>query len=403
MEIAKEEAIREKMKLKLIKQNINEKIDNDKPINNEEIIKNVQEDDKDIDLKNNLFNSSDSNKNCEKINYRSQEDVTQLNSLTSLDSLSLVLQTPLETFQNMQFAVLMPTTTNGTPTAVPIAVPITLQTESNINQRILTPTPYRLKKQLVDNSTQTDNDYNKYDSAKEKLLKDKLNNLEMNYDSSRGRPKERNRFHRDSVDDRPKWGANRPPTRYLKQSEKDPLYQRRKLRQKIRQNVDKRSYSPHSSDESQTASPRSFRKNNNRSSNRPLWRKSDRLFGENMKLYQTELVPLETDKDHIYYKIKTIDCCCRCLCNNNNYKDRNKSIDILKIDHNTPNKELDNYIIDNKNQLPHYNDGTLSDGGEIIQKLNNLHNGLNKQQEHWRNTPTTPSLSTTPRRNSENI
>lgn len=339
------------------------------------------------------------------LSYRNQDDnVLQMSSLTSCDSLSLVLQTPLETLQNMQFAVLMPASGSGAGTTLPIAVPITLPIENGTissnrtENRILTPTPYKLKK-LVDSSTQTDLQEFKFDSAKEKQLKDKLNSLELNYDS-RGRKERRSR---ESVDERPKWGANRPPTRYLKQSEKDPLYQRRKLRQKIRQATDKRSYSPHSSDESQTGSPRSYRKNSNRnsSSTRALWRKSDRLFGENMRLYQTEVIPLESDKDHIYYKMKASnDCCCRCSCSIL-YKDRIKTVDILKIEHNS-SREPDNEL-DNRSRLPDYNvNGVLSDGSEIMQKLNHLHNGLQTKQEQWRNTPTTPCLST-PRRNSENL
>lgn len=421
MELAKEEALRDKMKLKHIKQN--NVINNDtatidlpereKRLNSkspkEEIvmINNIAHDNDLKEQKNNnnvneKSNMIDNNKNQEKNNLnRMQEDNnTQMNSLTSCDSLSLVLQTPLETFQNMQFAVLMPTNNSGTPTALPIAVPIQLPPDSGnvsnrIENRILTPTPFRLKKQLIDSSTQTDSIDLKYDSAKEKQLKDKLNSLELNYDS-RGR-KERNRM-RETVDERPKWGANRPPTRYMKQSEKDPIYQRKKLRQKIRQINDKRSYSPHSSDESQTASPRSFRKHTNRNSTRALWRKSDRLFGENIRLYQTELVPLESDKDHIYYKIKTSnECCCRCVCNAT-YKEHVKSIDILKIDHSP--KEVEDS--DDKHRLPDYNlNGSFSDNGETIQKLHHLHNGLHIKQEQWRNTPTTPSL--TSRRNSENI
>jgi len=34
------------------------------------------------------------------------------------------------------------------------------------------------------------------------------------------------------LEDRPKWGVNRPETQYIKQSEKDPYYQRR-LRQRL--------------------------------------------------------------------------------------------------------------------------------------------------------------------------
>lgn len=191
----------------------------------------------------------------------------------SNDNLALVLQTPMETLQNMQFAVLMPTGPSGQTTALPIAVPITIPTERNndiremrestgenrafvenidnrvlmnnraypenrsfvenrvlTENRILTPTQYRNNKRLVDSATQTEpGDFKNYDN-REKYIREKLSNLELA--RRRLRSDERNR---ENVEERPKWGANRPPTRYLKQSEKDPLYQRRKLRQKMRQ------------------------------------------------------------------------------------------------------------------------------------------------------------------------
>lgn len=436
LEVAEREAKRDKIKLKLLKQNninnninvneiiekekvglkspspredihiINNNISNENEFNEEKLNNNEKSKERIYD---NKFNETKLNNVNEVIKNDNEHFVQQPLSLNSCDSLSLVLQTPLETLQNMQFAVFMPTSGAGPSTALPIAVPITLPTEGNISvrteNRILTPTLFR-NKHFCDSSTQTEmTDFKtELDSAREKILREKLNNLDLNFDSrSRKDRRIRDDRSRDNVEERPKWGANRPPTRYLKQSEKDPLYQRRKLRQKMRQVKtydDKRSYSPHSSDESQTGSPRCYRKNMEKRHGRALWRKSDQMFPQNIRLYQTELVPLESDKEHIYYKTKSPnECCCRCQCNKDKYHDRIKVIDILKIDHNSPPQDEDA----NGNRLPCYNlNGSIENSGDVIHKLNSLHNGLFLKQEQWQNTPTTPSLSTT-RRNSENI
>ncbi|RZC39875.1 WRKY transcription factor protein 1 [Asbolus verrucosus] len=301
---------------------------------------------------------------------------------TPRTEMALVLQTPLETLQNMQYAVLMPSLGNNTPSAVPIAIPLTLATDINTGSvtsrtenRILTPTQYRNKNRAVcDSSTQTEQiEFNNRSEAAEntnnnqKYIREKLTNLELNYDN-RNRKERRSRSDDRSVDEKPKWGANRPPTRYMKQSEKDPFYQRRKMRQKTRDYKN-------SSDESQTGSPRTYRKKNyiEKRHTRALWRKNDHFFARNIRMYQTEIVPLESDKEQIYYRQKC-ECCCRCGCQ----KRSETKTEILKIEHTSP-----------RDRLPDCNEN-VENAAYIIDKLTSLHNGLVLKQEQWERSPRTP-------------
>ncbi|KAK9701719.1 Coiled-coil domain-containing protein 66 [Popillia japonica] len=314
-------------------------------------------------------------------------------SSTVSDNLALVLQTPYETLQNMQFAVLMPTSGQGPATALPIAIPLTINTDRTsprTENRILTPSQYR-NKRFCDSSTQTElSEISKNnENIRDKYVREKLSNLEINFDN-RSRKERRMRHDdrsRENVEERPKWGVNRPPTRYLKQSEKDPVYQRRKLRQKLRQvkNYEDKTnnYSPHSSDESQTASPRMYRKNSypEKRHSRALWRKHDQLFSQNVRVYQTEIVPLEADKDHIYYKRKQChQCCCRCR----DDKDHIKVVDILKIQHATSPTDCIPYPSENlKDQMPDsMNNNSMDSCSEIYDKIQN---DLSAKQDHWEN------------------
>nr|CAD7447949.1 unnamed protein product [Timema bartmani] len=61
--------------------------------------------------------------------------------------------------------------------------------------------------------------------------------------------------HKVRLEERPKWGVNRPDTQYIKQSEKDPFYQRR-----MRQRLHKPAQHPGSDNSSRSPSPQS-RKN----------------------------------------------------------------------------------------------------------------------------------------------
>lgn len=315
-------------KQKLLKQNINENIkEKSKSPRKEEIASCSSKDDEKQEEK--LNNEKVENK-CEtarketnrmvedEVNHN-QRSLTPRQQLLSIrdNNLALVLQaSPLDVLQGMQFAVLMPTLNNSLPQALPIAVPLAVENVSvqahneRTQNRLLTPTQYRNNnKQVCDSSTQTDSfDYNhNNETADEKSVREKLSTLDINENCNK-RIKER-------MKERPQWGVNRPQMRYLKQSEKDPLYQRRKIKQKIRQikvyNDKYSNYSARSSDDSQTNSPVHTRKRREPAV-RPSWRKNEHLFARNVSVYQTEIIPLEADRDQIYYKQHTHRCCCQC-------------------------------------------------------------------------------------------
>lgn len=312
----------------------------------------------------------------------------------------MLLQSSLENYPAMPFAILMPTFNPGnvvTPLPLTVSVPVTTEETSRprTENRVLTPTQYRNKK-FCDSSTQTDLQVSlKENESKElKYIRDKFTNLEMNEEvksrKDRSRTNERSREH---SNDRPKWGANRPPTRYLKQSEKDPFYQRKKTRQKARQikiyGEKNNNYSPHSSDESQIASPRAYRKKGyiEKRRTRALWQKNGQVYSRNVQVYQTEIVPLELDKDGLYYK-KTdcIKCCCECRSEKHHYPEEFKVVDILKIEH-TPRDEVQ---YKNSMNLSECNNSSVDK--EVLEKLNSLQNGLLLKQEQWQSSPRTSSL-----------
>ncbi|XP_071049999.1 myb-like protein X isoform X2 [Onthophagus taurus] len=392
IEIAEKQAIQEKSKLKLLKQknmnNINMKenviekdseksprknqnIDKENVLkeeneDNEKIKNNINEKIKIDDTKSNKNNISEKKnflKNKNEVNIINEEEESDSNNKKlnndktpvpplqlnpQSDALALVLQTPYETLQNMQFAVLMPTNGTTPGQTLPIAVPITVSTDrsntSRTENRLLTPSQYRNKK-LCDSSTQTDLSELTKISNENKYTREKLNSVDGNYESNRSRKERRGNRGENMVEGRPKWGVNRPPTRYLKQSEKDLVYQRRKLRQKQRQEknydektYDEKTYDEKSSDDSQTNSPRTYRKNYpEKRRGRALWRNNQQLFSQNIRVFQREIIPLESDKDQIYYKDKQcLHCCCRCRETIEKYNDHFKVVDILKIEHNTP-------------------------------------------------------------------
>ncbi|XP_065160857.1 zinc finger CCCH domain-containing protein 13-like [Atheta coriaria] len=299
------------------------------------------------------------------------------NNITS-ENLAVLLQNPLAEslqMQNVQF-VLIPTLNSVVPFSSLSLSSSSAQTQAmnssttRTENRLLTPTQYRNKKMTCDSATQTDfPDYRKE-------LCEKLANIEICYETSRSRKERRSRSemrHGELMEaqERPKWGVNRPPTRYLKQSEKDPLYQRRKMRQKLRQTKtydDKR----YSSDDSQTGSPRTYRKK------RGFWKKDDALYAENIKVYQTEIIPLDSDKDHIYFRAKTQhaqhQCCsCRCYATKDAHtSQRNNSdrVDIMKIE--TPREY--------REKLPVCNNNNTEDG--VLDKLTSIHNDL-MLKDNW--------------------
>lgn len=406
LEIAEREAREKKEKLRMQKQNINENTDHRKtPDKEETIIHNVLNNNE-VELNNNkaeqqcnrnkqLENNDSSNLNedvCNNntnlnnaVNKRerklnnisdSKESTltenaheilaTSINNSNDLltprfhqqlpmlkeNNFALLLQTPVEMLQGMQFAVLMPTTPSGIQQGLPIAVPISLMNDSEhiverTENRILTPTQYR-NKRYCNSSTQTDFvDCNRNELQQDqRYLNERFANMEINCENRnrKCRSTRNEERTREVAEERPKWGANRPPTRYIKQSEKDLLYQRRKLRQKIRQNkVYNDKGSPRSSDDSQTASPVTHRRKGyvEKRQSRALWRKNDHLFARNVSVYQTEIIPLESDKDQIYYKSHSHKCCCQCL--NGNHV---KSVDVLNLDHSTPRNSARSQFFD---------------------------------------------------------
>ncbi|XP_050301307.1 putative uncharacterized protein DDB_G0279653 [Anthonomus grandis grandis] len=325
------------------------------------------------------------------------QNTTNNNFSPRNDQFTYFFQPTLESLQNIQYAVLIPTA------QYPIAIPMNMPTapeRSNIESartenRILTPTRYRNNVRKCDSSTQTDTNLISARSSSEttaegteKYICDKMSNVEV---ASQSRSR---RSRSSSVVERPKWGANRPPTRYLKQSEKDPLYQRRKLRQK-RDNSNKSYDEKISSDDSQAGTPVHYRKNilpENRRS-RARWRTEERVFNGNLKMYQRELVPLESDKDQLYLK-----CCCSCRCKKHRCSE-NVTVDVLKIEEQNPRDDEQRYHLSSRIQkdisLPEF-DVNRGQGVDLLGGLSTLHNGLLMEQEKWQDSPRSPGLS--PRR-----
>ncbi|XP_018332191.1 histone-lysine N-methyltransferase, H3 lysine-79 specific-like isoform X2 [Agrilus planipennis] len=282
----------------------------------------------------------------------------------------LILQPSLETINSMPFALLM-SNGNGGTSLVPIAIPITTfgeeQSPKRTINRVLTPSSYRHRK-FRNSSTQTDSSFlldrrkcnkNRISAQKKRIF--------SNYESSR-RGSRVGTSDSLNLSDRPKWGANRPHTRYLKQSEKDLLYQRRKSRTKRCQsrNYERKdnNYSPHSSDDSETASANVYSNNETiKKRTRALWQKQDNISGLNP--LKTEIIPLETHNNQIYYKLPECEKCF-CRCHNSN----TTTTDILKIDHDTKNNNLNN------------NNQNLIVNNEITDRLTNtFQNQLHLKEE----------------------
>lgn len=300
---------------------------------------------------------------------------------------AVLLQPATETVQNIQYALLVPVVPQAIP-VVPSSIPQSARSCSTARteNRILTPTIYRNKNtMLCDSSTQTDESvFIRTDALlekKEKYVRDKMNNLELSYEN-RNRKDRRSRS--ESLEERPKWGANRPPTRYLKQSEKDLLYQRRKLRQKVR-GIKGYDYK-NSSDDSQPGSPMSYRRKiyTEKRSSRALWRKHEQIYNRNIRMYQTEVVPLASDRGQIFYRNDS--CCCSCRCNKHRCSEDNIAVDMIRIDHISPRDKASA----SSDKLPEMRG--VSDNN-IYNNLSELHGGLSGRDEHWEHTPSTPSLS----------
>lgn len=158
------------------------------------------------------------------------------------------------------------------------------------NSKILTPRKYRITK-TKDATTQTDFNISKLTTNKIIETEDLERNNHREYsnidenapqDSHHSTLKKDRRFrseerYKKDIENRPKWGVNRPAAQYKKQSEKDPFYsQKRKLRQKYRAQA--RQYLSQSSDDSRSPSPptqsdKTTENNNSRNSlSQSYWR-----------------------------------------------------------------------------------------------------------------------------------
>ncbi|XP_073947480.1 uncharacterized protein isoform X3 [Choristoneura fumiferana] len=166
----------------------------------------------------------------------------------------------------IQLAVLVPQNLNNNFYNVSMNT-IGNLSESPESSKILTPKKYRSLR-TRDVATQTD--VSMYKSTKDRNTE--TDEVERNFDKDysnidENAPQERphncvkkdrsfrsdDRYKKD-LENRPKWGVNRPAAQYKKQSEKDPFYsQKRKMRQKYRSQA--RQYLSHSSDDSRSPSP----------------------------------------------------------------------------------------------------------------------------------------------------
>lgn len=300
----------------------------------------------------------------------------------NLDALTLVLPNNFDNLQNMQFALLLPS--NSLPENLPMSVALPTDRSFMTENRVLTPSVYRNKKNCRETSTQTDGELQKYS---EKYTRDNsLGSLDRNRGRNRTERKEK-RFRsedrsKENRSDKPKWGVNRPPTRYMKQSEKDPIYQKRKLRQKTREiqliYEDKNNnYSQSSEDTSTPVTPEhKYRKN------RGQWHKNERMFAQNISVYQTEILPLDFDRTGRMY-VKDTDY----SDNDKHYRQKSrtryKTPDIYAVERASPKYDYDRN--EHRKMTDREYDSERTDNEEVLEKLNSLHKGLMIKQRQWEN------------------
>lgn len=167
---------------------------------------------------------------------------------------------------SVQLAVLVPQSLSNS------LYNVSLNSLTNISDisdtsKVLTPRKYRITK-TKDATTQTDFNISKLTTNKLTETEDLERNNHREYsnidenapqDSHNSTLKKDRRFrseerYKKDIENRPKWGVNRPAAQYKKQSEKDPFYsQKRKMRQKYRAQA--RQYLSQSSDDSRSPSP----------------------------------------------------------------------------------------------------------------------------------------------------
>ncbi|XP_068618566.1 myb-like protein X isoform X1 [Battus philenor] len=167
---------------------------------------------------------------------------------------------------SLQLAVLVPQNLSNNLFSVSINSLVN-KTEIPETERIVTPKKYRTYK-TKDAFTQTETDCLKYKVDKNVETIDIERDIDKDYpniDENAPQDGVRNALKKDrrlrseerykkDIENRPKWGANKPVAQYKKQSEKDPFYsQKRKVRQKYRPQA--RRYMSQSSEDSRSPSP----------------------------------------------------------------------------------------------------------------------------------------------------
>lgn len=294
----------------------------------------------------------------------------------------IVLQSPFDNIQNMQIALLLP---NGSYSDSKALVPLNdkgLITEN----RVLTPSIYRNRRNCRESSTQTDHELRAY-SDKFIVKDDNMGSLDRNRARSRAEKKEkrfRSEDRKENREDRPKWGANRPINRYVKQSEKDPIYQRRKLRQKSREiqliYEDKNNNYSQSSDDSAPVTPehKSYRQN------RSQWHKNGRMFSQNISVYQTEILPLEFDRQgRMYLKDQDFQDDSERHYPRKKYRERFASPELYAVEALSPKYDYERN--EHRKMTDREDDSERTDNEEVLEKLNSLHKGLMIKQKQWDN------------------
>lgn len=313
----------------------------------------------------------------------------------NMDALALVLPSAFDNLQNMQFALLVPSSNLGETLQMPVA--LTSDRAFITENRVLTPSCYRNKKNCRESSTQTD-DLRVY--SEKYLMRDEgMGSLDRNRSRNRGERKDKRFRSEDRCKenrDRPKWGANRPPTRYMKQSEKDPIYQRRKLRQKTREiqliYEDKNNNYSQSSDDSVPVTPEhsAYRKN------RGQWQKNERMFAQNISVYQTEILPLEFDRQGRMYVKDDYQDMQPERYHRQKYRDRYKTPDIYSVERHSPKYDVYGERNDHRKMTDREEDSERTDNEEVLEKLNSLHKGLMIKQRQWQNNDSAHIRSTFP-------
>ncbi|KAK6645501.1 hypothetical protein RUM43_001778 [Polyplax serrata] len=207
----------------------------------------------------------DSSSQFEEIQLTNSFQLLNMNGLPVDGGLALMLDnTPKDSGfilppEGVQLALLMsPRNTAPANQIIPLSPPFSESVTSG--ERTLTPSKYRINQRYHYNpsnkSTQTDFRCSsgwigscsagkrrrlnlRYGKTGNSVGVQKSGNVEKVHKHSRHctTSKHRSKASKVSLEDRPKWGINRPSVQYMKQSEKDPYYQK-KLKEKLKNNAE---------------------------------------------------------------------------------------------------------------------------------------------------------------------